>query len=73
MASAFESWIGQPVIVHLALGQRKVSLRGVVTKEQPGTLLMRVQFGPDLEVNKTNVLAVEEAGMRSVTLRATAT
>jgi hypothetical protein len=60
VASAFDSWIGQTVIVHLALGQIRLSLRGTVLSEKAQTLLMKAQYGPDLEVSKTNVLAIEE-------------
>jgi hypothetical protein len=60
MASAFDSWIGQTVIVHLALGQVRLSLRGTVLTEKAQTLLMKAQYGPDLEVSKMNVLAIEE-------------
>lgn len=60
MESAFDSWIGQTVIVHLALGHMRLSLRGTVLKENAQTLLMKAQYGPDVEVSKTNVLAIEE-------------
>lgn len=64
MESAFQSWIGHPVVVRVALGHIKLSLRGRVLKEQPETLLMRPQFGPDLEICKTKVLAIEEVVAR---------
>jgi hypothetical protein len=58
--SAFEPWIGQPVVLRLTLGQVKLSIQGMVLKEQAETLLMRPQYGPDLEICKTKVLAIEE-------------
>jgi hypothetical protein len=62
MTRVFESWIGQPVVLRVALGQFKLRLLGKVLKEQDETLLMRPQCGPDLENSKTKVLAIEECG-----------
>jgi len=62
MESAFESWIGQPVIVRVALGHVRISLRGTVLKEQNESLLMKARYGPDLEIRKSTLLAIEEAG-----------
>jgi len=64
MESAFQSWIGHRVVVRVSLGHIKLSLRGRVIKERSETLLMRPQFGPDLEICKTKVLAIEEVGAR---------
>lgn len=60
MGSVFEPWIGQQVVLHVALGQFKLRLLGKVLKEEGETLLMRPQCGPDVEISKTKVLAVEE-------------
>jgi len=68
MESVFESWIGQPVIVRVAVGPCNWSLRGKVLKEQGETLLMRPQCGPDIEISKSNVLAIEEMSSRSPTI-----
>ena len=65
MGRVFESWIGQPVTVHLAIGQIKLSLRGTLLQEQQETLLMRLQHGPDLEIGKTELLAIEEVDASS--------
>ena len=65
MESAFQSWIGHPVVVRLALGQIKLSLCGRVLKEQPETLLMRPQYGPDLEISKSKVLAIEQVASKT--------
>jgi hypothetical protein len=61
METVFESWIGQPVIMRLAVGYIRLSLRGTVLKEQMETLLLRPENGPDLVINKDTVLAIEEA------------
>lgn len=60
MGGVFEPWIGQPIVLHVAIGQFKLRLLGKVLKEQGETLLMRPQCGPDLEISKTKVLAIEE-------------
>ena len=65
MGRVFESWIGQPVTVHLAVGQIRLSLRGTLLQEQKETLLMRLQHGPDLEICKTELLAIEEVDSSS--------
>lgn len=62
MQSAFESWVGQQVVVQLAVGQIKVSLHGVLLRDQTETLLMRPEAGSDIEIAKTTVLAIEEVG-----------
>lgn len=62
MTSAFESWIGQAVVVQLTLGRIKLSLRGTLLKEQNETLLVRPAAGYEVEIPKTSVLAIEEAG-----------
>ena len=60
MRNAFESWIGQEVVVQLGFGPIKVSLRGVLLQDQGDTLLMRPKAGTYIEIAKTQVLALEE-------------
>jgi hypothetical protein len=62
MQSAFESWVGQHVLVRLTLGTAKVSLRGILLKDLMETLLMGPEFGSELEIPKKIVLAIEEVG-----------
>jgi hypothetical protein len=61
MQNAFESWIGQQVVVQLGFGQIKLSLRGVLLRDQLETLLMRPEAGIDIEIAKTKILAIEQA------------
>jgi len=68
MQNAFQSWIGQIVVVQLAFGPAKVSLRGMFLRDQEKTLLMRPEAGPDIEIAKTRVLAIEEVKRRSHSL-----
>jgi hypothetical protein len=58
--NAFESWIGQEIVVQLGFGPIKVSLRGVLLRDQGDTLLMKPKAGTDIEIAKTKVLALEE-------------
>ncbi len=60
MESAFESWIGQAVVVQLTLGRIKLTLRGTMLKDRGETLLVRPDAGSEVEIPKTNVLAIEE-------------
>ena len=62
MQSAFESWVGQHVVVRLTLGKIKVSLRGILLKDRTETLLMGPEFGSELEIPKRVILAIEEVG-----------
>lgn len=61
MRDAFESWIGQEVVLQLGLGLIKVSLRGVLLRDLTETLLLKPEDGPHIEIAKTEVLAIEEA------------
>ena len=60
MQSAFESWVGQNVVVRLTLGKINVSLRGILLKDRTETLLVGPQFGSELEIPKKVILAIEE-------------
>ena len=62
MQSAFESWVGQHVLVRLTLGNARVSLRGILLKDLMETLLMGPEFGSELEIPKKIILAIEEVG-----------
>jgi hypothetical protein len=66
MNSAFKPWIGQPVVLQVALGDIKVPLRGKLLKEGGDTLRMRIGDGWDVDIYKTMVLAVEEDAMATV-------
>ncbi len=63
MDSAFEAWIGQPVILQVALGNIKVPLRGKLLKEGGETVRMRIGDGWDVDIYKAMILAVEEDSM----------
>ena len=63
MDSAFKAWIGQPVVLQLALGEIKVPLRGKILKEGGETLRMRIGEGWDVDIYKAMILTVEEDTM----------
>lgn len=63
MEGAYATWIGQPVVLQLALGDIKVPLRGKLLKEGGDTVRMRIGDGWDVDIYKTMILAVEQDGM----------
>jgi hypothetical protein len=63
MDSAFEAWIGQPVVLQVALGNIKVPLRGKLLKDGGETVRMRIGDGWDVDIYKAMILAVEEDSM----------
>jgi hypothetical protein len=63
MDSAFKTWIGQPVVLQVALGDIKVPLRGKLLKEGSETVRMRVGDGWDIDIYKAMILAVEQDSM----------
>jgi hypothetical protein len=66
MHSAFAVWIGQPVVLQVALGDIKVPLRGKLLKEGGDTVRVRIGDKWDVDIYKTMVLAVEEDSMATV-------
>ena len=63
MDSAYRPWIGESVVLQVALGDIKVPLRGKLLKDSGETLRMRVGDGWDIDIYKTMVLAVEQDAM----------
>jgi len=63
MDSAFTAWIGQPVVLQLALGDIKVPLRGRLLKDGGETIRMRIGEGWDVDIYKVMIVAVEEDSM----------
>ncbi len=63
MDSAYATWIGQPVVLQLALGNIKVPLRGKLLKDGGETVRMRIGEGWDVDIYKVMILAVEEDSM----------
>jgi hypothetical protein len=63
MDNAFKAWIGQPVILQVALGDIKVPLRGKLLRDGGETVRMRIGEGWDVDIYKVMILAVEQDGM----------
>jgi hypothetical protein len=63
MDSAYASWLGQPVVLQVALGDIKVPLRGTLLKDSDETVRMRIGEGWDVDIYKTMILAVEQDAM----------
>jgi hypothetical protein len=61
--NAFKAWVGQPVVLQVALGDIKVPLRGKLLKDGEETVRMRIGEGWDVDIYKTMILAVEEDSM----------
>jgi len=66
MQTAYETWMNQPVVMHVVAGELKVPLRGVIVGESPDALKFRVGDGWDVEIFKNMVLAVEEDNWVSI-------
>lgn len=63
MASAYATWVGQPVVLQVALGDIKVPLRGTLLKDGAETVRMRIGEGWDVDIFKSMILAVEQDSM----------
>jgi hypothetical protein len=63
MDIAYLAWIGQAVVLQVALGDVKVPLRGRLLKDGGETLRMRIGDGWDVDIYKNMILAVEEDAM----------
>ncbi len=63
MESPFQTWIGQPVVLQVALGDIKVPLRGKLLKDGGETVRMRIGDGWDVDIYKAMILAVEQDAM----------
>jgi hypothetical protein len=63
MDSAYATWIGQSVVLQVALGDIKVPLRGKLLKDGGETVRMRIGEGWDVDIYKAMILAVEQDAM----------
>jgi hypothetical protein len=57
----FESWVGHAVVVQLAVGRVRFSVRGTLRRDRGESLLVTPEIGCDVEIPKTKLLAIEEA------------
>jgi hypothetical protein len=63
MEKAFKAWIGQPVVLQVALGDIRVPLRGKLLKDGEDTVRMRIGDEWDVDIYKAMILTVEQDGM----------
>lgn len=56
----YKSWMGQSVILQVALGDIKVPLRGMLIKEGSETIKLRIDEIYDIDIYKSMILDVEE-------------
>ena len=66
MESAYAEWVGQPVVLQVALGDIKVPLRGTLLKDGNETVRMRIGEGWDVDIYKNMILDVEQDGLAFV-------
>ena len=64
MVSAYNAWVGQAVVLQVALGDIKVPLRGKLLKDGDDTVRMRIGDGWDVDIYKAMIMAVEEDAMQ---------
>ena len=67
MEIGYKAWVGQAVVLQVALGDIKVPLRGRLLKEGGETVRMRIGEGWDVDIYKTMILGVEHDAMALVT------
>jgi hypothetical protein len=60
MQTGFNGWVGQSVVLQVALGDIKVPLRGKLLKESSETVRMRIGDGWDVDIYKAMIVGVEE-------------
>jgi len=63
MKSAFKTWVGQAVVLQVAVGDIKVPLRGKLLQDGQETVRMRIGEGWDVDIYKEMIMAVEQDAM----------
>ncbi|HSY63308.1 MAG TPA: hypothetical protein VK829_01860 [Terriglobales bacterium] len=59
MENAYKAWVGQSVLLQVALGDIKVPLRGTLLKNGSETIRMRIGEGWDVDIYKSMIMTVE--------------
>ena len=60
MQSAYDSWIGQAVVLQVAVAYLRAPVRGVIVGESGNDVLFRIGKGWNLKISKSMILAIEE-------------
>jgi hypothetical protein len=63
METGYNVWVGQAVVLQVALGDIRVPLRGRLLKESGETVRMRIGEGWDVDIYKNMIVNVEEDGL----------
>jgi hypothetical protein len=63
MQTGFNGWLGQAVVLQVALGDIQVPLRGKLLREGGDTVRMRIGEGWDVDIYKNMILNVEHDGL----------
>jgi hypothetical protein len=63
MQTGYNVWLGQAVVLQVALGDIQVPLRGKLLKESGDTVRMRIGEGWDVDIYKNMILKVEQDGL----------
>jgi hypothetical protein len=63
MENAYKAWVGQSVLLQVALGDIKVPLRGTLLKDESETIRMRIGEGWDVDIYKSMIMTVERDSM----------
>jgi hypothetical protein len=63
MENAYTAWVGQSVLLQVALGDIKVPLRGTLLKDGNETIRMRIGEGWDVDIYKSMIMTVERDSM----------
>jgi hypothetical protein len=63
METAYKAWVGQSVLLQVALGDIKVPLRGTLLKDGSETIRMRIGEGWDVDIYKSMIMTVERDSM----------
>jgi hypothetical protein len=66
-SSAYQSWLGHPVILQVLAGELRMPLRGMIVGESPTAVRFRIGSGWDVDIFKNMILAVEEDSWVNVT------
>jgi hypothetical protein len=59
MENVYKAWLGQSVLLQVALGDIKVPLRGTLLKDSSDTVRMRIGEGWDVDIYKSMIMTVE--------------
>jgi hypothetical protein len=63
MDSEYKVWVGQAVVLQVAVGDIKVPLRGMLLRDGNETVRMRIGEGWDVDIYKEMITAVEHDAM----------